>query len=387
MKILTLGASPYLLVRDAKIHADIIRSFVDKNVGVSSVVWNHDTSYFAPDADGKLRYEATQDTKVDLYAIDYRLQTASIQVYDAMKEVQPDVIISIGSHEETSFLAAIKMMYPNLFKWIAIHTNETSGLLYNNKEAFEFVDFLVTTSEFAYKETAKVANIHGQFLSYGPNHNDFYCTDDTIRSGFLYSARNTLASNLPAYIMSVANCGMRAHLHTNLYDVGDYSVDDLMRKYEATNMTYTTDYCSVRDGISVDAMRKMYNSYNFYLDCGIKSATALSMLEAMSCGCVPIGPSYGRVGEILAKMPEDFRIVIPYNIYVGSNNEEFAIVDINKVKEIIGSIDMDPACIEAARKASIAVASEYSNRAFMDKLNTIVNDTKNMKQQLAVEIL
>ena len=167
MKILTLGASPYLLVRDAKIHADIIDKLYSNNIQVTSVVWNHDTNYFIPDSDGKLYYESKGNYKIPLYAIDYRLQTASVQVYDLMKMVQPDIVVTIGSYEECSFLAAIKMMYPNIFKWISVYTSDTSSLLYNNKDAFEYVDYTIATSEMSYNDITKIANVNGKFLPYG----------------------------------------------------------------------------------------------------------------------------------------------------------------------------------------------------------------------------
>lgn len=366
MKILTIGASPYLLVRNGKMHAAILKYCFDNNLDVHSAVWHHDESYFVPEENTEHEYVLDNKVKCKLFAFTPRANEASPVIYELLKQVQPNIIITIGDYKDTNFVAAIKLMYPNLFKWVAIYTTDVRGILPNNKDAFEMADYVITTTKQGIDEIKSFANIIGSFEPYGCDHTEFYNENLADRHGVLFSARNSQASNIAAFIMSTSSLSCPKHLHTNLYDPGDYSIDYLRERYKNADLTYTTEYCSIKEGISNDRMRKMYNKYAFYVDCSIKSATALSMLEAMSCGCVPIGPDYGRVGEIIAEMPKEFQLYLPYNIFVSANQEEFAIIDSERLPYLINSFPKD--CLELASKCAIQIANKYTVDIFVQQV-------------------
>jgi hypothetical protein len=186
MNILTISASPYLLVRNGKINADIIKSLVNSGHQVSSAVWHHDESYFMPCTEGIHEYEENGKSICRLYPFTPKTDEASPVVYELMKTVHPEIVITIGDHKDTNFVSAIKSMYPNLFKWIAIYTTDCVGISKINKDAFEYADHVVTTTKFGFEQISSFANINGEFFPYGSS-DEFYC-EDKDRSGVLFSA-------------------------------------------------------------------------------------------------------------------------------------------------------------------------------------------------------
>lgn len=365
MKILTVGASPYLLVRNAKINADIIEKFSLEGHSVSSAVWHHDEGYFMPSEQGVHSYEKDNKHICYLYPFTPKTDEASVFIYELMKKVQPELVISIGDYKDTNFIHVIKSMYPSLFKWVAVYTFDSCGIINHNKDAFEAADLIVSTTEFGLEKISSFANVNGTFIPYGPNIDSFSYNSSSNRDNVLCSARNAQSSNIPSFVMAMSD--IKGYIHTNLYDPGDYDIDNLLKTYNANNISYTTDYCSIKDGVSLDKMNEIYNNSSVIVDCSIKSATGLSLLEGMLCGCVPVGPNYGRVGEIISKMPKEYRFFIPYNIFVGQNQEEFAIISSEKLRSILLEITKNKKIIENASFAAMEVAKNYSNKSFLEQ--------------------
>lgn len=383
MKILTISASPYLLVRNAKINADIIEKLVSEGHEVSSAVWHHDEGYFMPSEEGVHSYEKDGKHVCYLYPFTPKTDEASPFIYELMKKVQPQLIITIGDYKDTNFLYAIKSMYPTLFRWIAVYTFDSSGISISNKDCFEYADYVVSTSEFGLKELSSFSNIQGSFIPYGPDIFDFVYEENSIRDRVLCSARNAQSSNLACFVM--ASKGLKSYIHTNLYDPGDYNLDALRDRYKIDDLIYTEDFCSIKDGVSKEKMNKIYNSSSVIVDCSIKSATGLSLLEGMLCGCVPVGPNYGRVGEIISKMPKEFRFFVPYNVFVGQNEEEFAIVSPKALNEVLLEITNNKKLLKEASAYAISLASGFSKQSFLHSFSKVVEDVSSSKQILAID--
>ena len=380
MKILTIGASPYLLVRNGKMNADIIKFLVNKKHHVSSAVWHHDESYFMPTASGVHNYEDQDKVICKLYPFTPKTDEASPVIYELMKSVQPEMIITIGDYKDTNFVSAIKSMYPNLFKWIAIYTTDCGGITSFHKDAFEYADYIITTSKFGLDMLKSFANIDGDYIPYGPSldFKDLHIQ----RNGVMCSARNSQSSNIAAFILGTQNLNCNKYLHTNLYDPGDYNIESLVEKFSNKNFQFTTDYCSINEGITVNKMCEIYNKHQVFVDCSIKSATALSMLEAMQCGCVPVGPAYGRVGEIINEMPEGMQFFLQYNRFIGQNEEEFAIVSTGQMQVLLENLLCDQDLLSEARNVSKNIASKYSNDQFL----TLMYDKIKYTQQKGIEV-
>jgi hypothetical protein len=98
----------------------------------------------------------------------------------------------------------------------------------------------------------------------------------------------------------------------------------------------------------------------------------------MACGCVPIGISYGRVGEILQEMPEYCRFTVPHNSFIGQNSEEFAIINTEKLKELINKLLNDKSLLKKASAEAVATAKKYTRQNFIDGFFSIFARTMNL---------
>lgn len=185
------------------------------------------------------------------------------------------LLLLFGDYKDTNFIFSIKAMYPNIFKWISIYTID-SIINENLTSPFDYIDYAFVTSEFGYSNLSRISNVPCSFLPYGPNIDVFYQENDrqydkeNIR--FLCSARNVQSSNLGAFIK--ASKDFDSHLHTNYYDVGDYNIDVLKERYNK-NLKITEKYTSVKEGLTDEEMRRMYNDHDFIVDTSVKSATRI----------------------------------------------------------------------------------------------------------------
>jgi len=389
MKILTIGASPYLFVRNGRMHADIIESLIADGHEVSSAVWHHDESYFMPSEEGIHSYEKYGKAICQLYPFTPKTEEASPFVYELMKVVHPEIVITVGDYKDTNFIFAIKAMYPTLFKWVAIYTFDCPGITQSAKEAFEYTDYCISTSPFGLKELMSFANVEGEYFPYGPDHSKFFATKPiSERDSVLCSSRNAQSSNIPAFVNAIAKQDVKAVIHTNMYDVGDYNLEAVKARYGANKVVLPEYYCSIKEGLTENGMTDLYNNSKIIVDCSIKSATGLSLLEGMACGCIPVGPAYGMIGEIISHMPEEFKCAIPYNIFVGQNEEEFAIISPTNLYSVLSFIlRYDPQTMIRASNAAIDVSKKFSNTAFIDNLKRVLERVRSAKQTLVLDSL
>lgn len=400
MNILTIGASPYLLVRNGRINSGILRRLKQQGHNVVSAVWHHDEGYFLADETGIHRYEYENKAICNLIPFVNQGDEASPVIYEIMKKTAPDIVITIGDYKETDFVYSIKAMLPNLFKWIAIIPIDCLWINSNHKERLEYADCIVTTSSFGYSDITSLCNVSVKYIPYGPPDNFLQFFGDKYPNHtmkIINSSKNAQSSNLGAFVKAVGQVKsllglseekIEAYLHTNLYDIGDYDLKLLIKRYGA-DIKLPECYISVKDGPSDIEMAEIYRSHDFIVDCSVKSATALSVLESMLSGCIPVGMNVGRVGEIISELPEEFRLFVPYETYVGKLEEEYAVISIDGLAETLirakETIFDDADKFVAASGASFDIAWKYSEKEFLDKIEQVVLETKISPATIAVD--
>ncbi len=396
MKILTIGASPYLLVRNGKINSDIIKSLKDRGHEVFSAVWHHDEGYFLPTDGGIHNYEDSEGNVIcELYPFIPQSQQSESIIYEIMKKIQPQVVVTIGDYKEIDFVYSIKALYPTLFKWISIQTIECPFINEHHKDRLEYADYTLSTSKFGWKNLEDLCNVRGEFLPYGPDHNVFKLENNIkdCEPTFIFSGKNVQSTNISSFIKCMGKIQkfnpnyLKVKMHTNIYDPGDYDLDLLIERYGATNVSLPSYFCSVKDSISSQDLAKEYKSAHFIVETSFKSATALSLLEAMSMGCVPIGMKHGRVGEIISLMPKEYQFFIDFDIFVGPKEEEFAIFSENslydamlRASELSKSQDYNN-----ASNKSIEIAKKFSNFDFTNKVTNIIENSILRESPIVIE--
>jgi len=398
MRVMTFGASPYLLVRNGRMNADMLTQAKQEGHDVVSAVWHHDEGYFLPDDGGMHYFDDDNGERIcELYPFLPTPNNSEALLYEIMKKTAPDVLISIGDYKEVDFVYSIKAMYPNLFKWIAILPIDCSRVNENRKERIEYADYVISTTEFGWNDISNLCNIQGEHISYGPNHDIFNIEKVDVSWNkspvFLCSAKNAQASNLGAFIMAMGSVEKSGNevvgkIHTNLYDPGDYDLDLLLERYGASNCGLPEYFCSIKDSISDSELSKVYAHADFIVETSVKSATALGLLEAMAMGAVPIGMNSGRVGEIISLMPPQFQFFVPFETFIGSCEEEYSVISVEglsrkivELKKVYEDIDL---YLEASM-AAVKVARRISNSEFRKRMTEVIEDVASKDSPIAVE--
>lgn len=386
MKILTVSASPYLLVRNGIMNAAIIESLAHDNE-VSTASWHHDESFFLPEQGGVHWFEKDGREIASIYPIEPYTQ-GSGSLYELMKKVQPDVVISIGDYKETDFIWEIKAMLPNLFKWISVLAVDCLPINENHNKQLEYADHIVSINNFSDKYLRSCINAEISQVNFGPSDLFFEECEIERKLSFMTSCKNAQSTNLGAFIKAFSNTDAPAYLHTNLYDPGDYDIDLLIERYNASNVSLPDKYVSIKESISEEEMREVYSSHSFYIEPSVKGASCLSVLEAMACGCVPIGMNCGIFGEIVGLL-EDDRLFVDYETYIGANEEEFSVISIEGLSERISELyewaQKEPESFKILSNKSRKIASNYRQKHFTNYLKQIVHKATVSSTPIAVD--
>jgi glycosyltransferase involved in cell wall biosynthesis len=395
MKILTISESPYLLTRNGRINRDVIYSLSQQHY-VESLVYSHDPTYFLPSETGAHYLTRGEDRISRLHPFFGEKGAMPKFSLDIMKLVQPNVVVTIGSYAETTDIWAVKAMYPHLFKWVAVLTEGGTVINEHYKEAVGYADFIVTTSQSARQAVKSLVPVPCEYLPYGPDTEVFKPLDDAIPEefGFITSGKNKQTSNLGCLIRAIAKTpGSEAYIHTNVDDIGDYDFRLLLRRYGCEDRIGipTQKFISVREGVADSFLNELYNRYHAVVDCSMQSATALTMLEAMATGCVPIGVDFGAVGEVVRRMPSEYQFLVPHNIFVGPREEEYAIASENDLAAVLEKVQKGYQAsrewFAEGRKHALRVASFFSKDVFVKRLNTIVEGAIACEHAIVVDSL
>ena len=97
----------------------------------------------------------------------------------------------------------------------------------------------------------------------------------------------------------------------------------------------------------------------------------------------------GRVGEILQQMPEEYRLVVPHETFIGAREEEFSVISIEGLRDVLLNIRersiADPAWLKAAQEAAKEISQKYAEEAFVDRLVGVIEEVKAVGDKIAVE--
>jgi len=298
MKIIIAGMSPYLLTSRGKIHSWISQYLSLSGHSIISVVWGHDTDYFVPE-DGKyyfnFNYNSTQ-CRIPIIPISHK-QEPSVAIYDIIKETSPDVIITIGNLEEVYYMQSVKQFH-NSIKWLSILTQYAFPISDYYKELINDMDAILCTSEFCYVEIQKIyndSNIKNCYV--GCNTSIFKCKDMTSPDIFkiMSCIKSSPLDNTEMLMRVISDLKsdipeIKLYLHTNINDNNGYDLAKIRNKYDPDGnfILFPDKYVSASDGISNEALCRLMQSSDIYVDISVVSATSMSAFHAISCGCFPL---------------------------------------------------------------------------------------------------
>jgi len=382
----------------------ILRGLKEEGHEVSSAVWHHDISYFLPNDQGNYEFEEDGNVVCQIHPFHNIPQKNGPELYDIIKDFNPELVISIGDYTDTDFIFSVKSLMPNQFKWISILTIDTCPINERRKDAFEFIDYAIVTNKMALEEVKKISNVDVAYIPFGKNEkfnrvDDCFSPKDQFR--VINCSKNSQASSTAAFIKAVVIANsvhpeIKGYLHTNITDRGDYDIDLLMERYDAHDIVELPEKSvSLNDGIPDDSLNMEYNRSDVVVDASVRSATGLVVLEAMGAGCIPLVTNVGAIGEIgylLAKdLAEDFDFYIGSNMYIGQFEEYYEVICFKSLTEKIISLYKtkrdNPARFDDYSLKAIAVSGLFSENNFVNEIKDIVKNVGKIDRKIDLEIL
>lgn len=407
MNILTVSANPYLVTKLGKLNKFVLKNFQKEGHKVGSVVWHLDPTYFMPEYDEeenpKFYYEEQDDKLFELFPVPYGGEAIVPASYEAMVKFAPDVVITIGDHSETAWMHAIKSMYPHLFKWIALLTPHSFPISSEYRDALRTADALIATNQIGAKNISDLTEFNCEYIPFGADPAVYYADSEPEDFVVIGTPKNSQSSNIGAWIHAVGHAGqtqigfegklsekIKGYLHTNLNDPGDYIVEDLLDRFGCLDFVDLPDrYVSISEGFSEEDMAKEYRKSSVVMDLSVRSSTGLGLLEAMSCGCVPLVSGSGAIREIANHLNNEFLIAgsLPF---IGDGQETMYVSDpfdaSYKLVKLYKMWKDEKSKFSMLRSSSIEIAKRYLPSLMESKLSTIVCDVcKNKNPELVVD--
>ena len=372
MNILTIGPSPYLLSRESRVNRDVISALKARGHHVECLSTYHDILHFLPSEDGIHYYDHENGMRTRLHPHLQDIGTLPITLIDVMRKVQPSLIISIGDYSECAAIYHVKAKYSSLFKWIILNTTGMDVVNEKYREPLNLADTIFATCKSATLALQKLCSCPVEHIAYGPAEK---FTDLSIRNGFsaIIRSNNRQSCNIGAFIRAMAIADAEGTIHTNIDDPGDYDLRLLINRYKMNEkVKLPNKFVSIREGVPHYCLNEIYNRHCVAIDCSFQSGTALSLLEAMSTGCIPIGMNFGAVGDVLNAVPEEFRCFVQYETLLGPGQEEHAIISVKDlavaIKNMKKRFTNDPCWFKEGGDKVKEVAHNFSNRNFVNRI-------------------
>ena len=308
MKILTIGVSPYLLTSQAKINAIVMKYLYFSGYSMAGIVTHHDPSYFLPEENSNgqpAHYYTIDKHKIPIVPLTGR-KDPSIEVYEIMKKLQPDILITIGDINDFLYMKAVNMFVESPFKWLAIMMNYSRPINENNREVMTDIDGIICTSKHG-MELVRDTWVGNEldFAYVGTELSEPISTTTHDKFRVMISGNNCQSDNIPTLMETIQSLhkeksDIELYIHTNIHDKGDFDFRLLKERFGPNDefISFPDKYVSVMDGYSNKDFQAELSSSDLFVSIPMNSASGLTLFEAVACGCIPIMSDVGCHGEI-----------------------------------------------------------------------------------------
>lgn len=316
MKVLVIGLCPYLVTSRSKTMAVTMKYLYANGYQVAGAVWGHDETYFLPAEDGNLYYEF-DGHKIPITSFSRDGKEAMV-IYEIMKALKPDLVVTVGDYNDFSYMKAIKQLGEN-FKWLFLLMNYSAPIDEHSTELLDNVDGVLCSSEFGQKSIQDFCPTEICDFEYlGANRGNFYLRDEVDREDkfrIMASGKPSQVDNLPTIMEAVALVrssfgeidDIELYLHTSLYDPGDYNLEQISTRFDPKKefIKFPEKYVSLRDEMDTDELAIEMNRSDVFVSIPLVSASSMSVFDALACGCYPIMSDCGSNRNV-AKLLEEY---------------------------------------------------------------------------------
>lgn len=396
MRILTIGLSPYLNISKAKIHAILLEKlFHSVDHEVAGAVWQHDKEYYPPESNSEEKdcfFYKFPAGKVQIFPF-FRGKDESIQIYELINHIKPDMVITIGELSDFLYMHAVRSFCTHNFKWSFILANSQNPINEKYLEILTDIDGILCTNELLYDELESKYNKYLELCYVGSNEN-FYLEEtknpDKIR--LMANCKNSQIDNVATIIEAASIVhkllyNIELYLHINADNkIKDYDLDILKKRFDPNNefLRFPTNYISCQDGVSEDELRKEYNKADFFISVPMVSSTSLTVFEAISCGCYPILSNTNSNAEVSNFINEEDCLLICPKILAKGENYLY-ICDADNLADIIKILCKKIEKIKGSRKQRAECIDKFTNDRFLDAVIKMIKSIHKTKDTLFLE--
>ena len=378
MKVLTFSACPYLMTKLGRIHRDILSYLHDNDVEVVTSAWDVDFSWFTPNEDNTLDFEKGDVCISKIYPINkLDMGSTGSTLYDIIQHHKPDVILSIGNEREVAAVQALRGVMDEKIPWVNLLTIDSLPINPRFQEVVENGEFIgVINNKDAFNELVKI-NSEIEYIEYGAD--DAFCKNKERESDKLkviINAKNSTANNLASLIMAVNKANddipIEGMLYTNYEDQGEYDLDNLLAQYDVNDcISMPESFVGLNDGLSDEELNDLYNEYDVIVDVSVRSATALTLLEGISSGCVPVTLGENAMSVVADCLPED--MVVSSVPYIGLMEKRCQIASVDSLCEAFKFVfkEKQDGNLNSIRESLNKI--KWKKKDFLDKVGNVVN--------------
>ena len=276
--------NPLAFTSKSKIASHLLKQLSLDNL-VASVSWLNDLNYLQ-NKDNNY-YMNFGNIEILTFPIETQIQKASIQFYQIQKALNAQTVISVGDINDVEFMAGMKTLSPNSFKWIHYLTNFDQTKI----EVLKLMDKIIPCNLQIQNELSHI-NIQSQVIEFFPQENQFKNLNLKERQEkftIMNSSKNNSISNLGCFIEAVSIVknkidNFNVYLHTE--EQGDLDIKSLIKKYNCEDIIgIPQKYLNFQDGLSQEEYIIKLNQAYSYIDCSCLSSTHLRLKQAQLCGC------------------------------------------------------------------------------------------------------
>ncbi len=396
MKVVVIGVSPYLLTSRSKVNAEILKRFYLENHQVAGLVWGHDPTYFIPEeVNGKKKFYYDFEYSGKIHKIPItpfnKGEKESINVYELLKALNPDIIVTVGDLDDFLFMRAIKIFHTGKFKWFAVLANYSYPINERNIDIINDIDGILCASEFCF-ETIKPFydknNIDFQYV--GCDSTNYTLLDFDILSKekgttskyrITTSGKTAQTDNLPVVMQAVAELrsdipNIELYVHSNIYDTGDYDLNLIKDRFDPENefIRFPDKYVSLVDGITDRELSEELNVSELFISPHMVSAMSMSIFESLSCGCFPLMTDCGSNRDVALLLEDYFNkgitkedVLISSIEFMAEGETYLSLCDPKDLKKKILNAYKKRKIYQGFRKKFLEFTQKHEQSSFLEK--------------------
>lgn len=409
MKILVVGLSPCLITSRSRLVSILLRYLYFSKYQVGGLVWGHDPNFFPPNEDGTHQFEFEllhSDDKLHTHKIPLSLfnrgEKEVVAVYEIIKSLQPDIVITAGDYGDFLYMKAIKDMLPDAFKWMWVLSNYSAPINEHNEDLMKSVDAVLCTSEYGFdtiknlyeKDLIETEYCFSNATTYYPRE----CKkSDKFR--IMASGKNQQADNLPTIMEAVANARQDApdielYLHANVFDKGDYDLEQLKGRFDPHNefISFPEKYVSIFEGVLDTEMAIELSSADLFVSVPLVSATSMTVFDAVACGCFPIMSDCGSNSNVADLLEKHFKgkyrtkdFLVKCSNLMAAGGTYLSVCDVDKLTEKILKRYRNSKKNKGDSAILAEFTQEYTRERFLDAISSLLSRVSTASEVLCLD--